>query len=371
LCLICWYEFIFSKYSPLFLFKNKQTKNNLKSGLFLNARFTKNIFKIFRHLYLFNFFNSFFFLYEFLFKFIKFSLLLKNKFFFRKFCKFDVTLSYLSLRGDRFSPLLSSNNNKLFNEYSILKNDNFIFSKKYGYANDSSCFFVLRKNLKICKNQPFMSNFHNLNFLFNFSSFNSFFKYHHHLHFFYLKSFNKDLIILNTISFLNRWNDGRSFLFNIYYYNFLPVVFGSFAFKNEILAMNWQYSQIDINFWKYSFPFFVFKTNRFGIKVKHFFNRILSSGVDFFLITDVSYHSKNLHYFDKGRFFTIGPVSSNYSPWVLSYSLPVFAASSLTEFFFLKLAILLEKNATFFKFNFLKLKWIRFMMTSPLLVFKN
>lgn len=212
----------------------------------------------------------------------------------------------------------------------------------------------------------FKKIFFSFNFLFAFTSFDPFFKHNHLYHFFHFKNYKKNLITVSIRKFLNRWKDAQNLIFNIFYYKFLPLVFGSFDFKNEILALNWNNLKFEINFWKYSFSFFVFKTNRYGLKINHFYNKLILADVNFLFISNPLYHYKNLYYFNKLKFFSIGPVGSNISPWTLSYPLPAVSISSLIEYFFLKFLVLLEKNATYFKYIFIKNNWILFFLFTKL-----
>lgn len=109
-----------------------------------------------------------------------------------------------------------------------------------------------------------------------------------------------------------------------------------------------------MNSWKYIFPFFIFKTNTFSTKVKHFLQKIELYDIDFFLVTNVNYHNKYVYYFNKLNFFSLGPVNSNLSPWLLSYSFPVFSLNPLIEYFFIKFIIMSEKKAVQVKLNFFK-----------------
>jgi len=167
----------------------------------------------------------------------------------------------------------------------------------------------------------------------------------------------RSLLVLNSSKLLKRWEDSQGLIFNIYYYNITPLLFGSFDFKNEILAVNWNYLKIDINFWRYSYPFFIFKTNKYDTKTKHFYNKINLHELNMFFISNPNFHFKNLYYFSQQRFFTLAIIPSNISPWLVSYPIPVLAINHLMEYYFLKLLIFLEKNAILYKYNFLKLQW--------------
>jgi len=92
--------------------------------------------------------------------------------------------------------------------------------------------------MKKFNHQLFLNNFFFLNFLFSFTSFNSFHNYHHHFNFFFTQEYKNDLVVVDTRRFFNRWRDSQTLIFNIYYFNFSPLLFGAVNFKNEILAIN-------------------------------------------------------------------------------------------------------------------------------------
>jgi hypothetical protein len=93
-------------------------------------------------------------------------------------------------------------------------------------------------------------------FFLNYSLFDYRFKTHANYKLFYLTDNTQPYLIIDTTKFLSRWKDSYYFLFNIFFYNCTPAVFGSFVFKKEILALNWHFNFFDINLWRYYFFFF-------------------------------------------------------------------------------------------------------------------
>ena len=217
-------------------------------------------------------------------------------------------------------------------------------------------FFFLRKNTNI------NYSLFNLFFLFNYSMFNSYFKAHHGINLFYVYSFSNKLILIDPVKFLTRWKESYDLLYNIFYYNFNPLIFSSSLFKNETLALNWNYNIFDINIWRYYFPFFIFKLSNFNKKTDFFFDKIASRGVNFFLITDCQYHYKNLHYISKKNFYSIGLVNINLDPWLVSYPIITFFENFLTQLFFFKLLIFIEKKVLLQKHLLFKNMWLNFLV---------
>lgn len=211
-------------------------------------------------------------------------------------------------------------------------------------------------NQSVSKNKVFFF-FMNLFFLLNHSSIDPQFPYFHNLHLMNVTVISSNILLTDTKKFFKRWHNAYTVLFNVFFYNFSPTVFGTPFFKNEILSLNWHYSNLDTNTWKYTFPFFVYKLNNFNRKIEFFFNKLQEANVNLYFITDCFYHFKLLHYFNKQKLYTLGLVSSNLNPWLVSYPLPVLSNNLFLQFFFLKLLVLSQKYALFYKFSFFKKNW--------------
>jgi hypothetical protein len=201
----------------------------------------------------------------------------------------------------------------------------------------------------------------NLFFLFNFSLFNSYFKVHHNFNLFYIYSYSNKLILIDPIKFFNRWKDSYDLIFNIFYHNYNPLIFSTNLFKNETLALNWNYNIFDINLWRYYFPFFTFKLFNFNRKTNYFFDKLNERGINFFLITDSHYHFKNLHYINKKKFYSIGLVNVNLNPWIVTYPILTFFENFLTQAFFFKLLVFIQRKVLVNKFIVFKNSWLSYL----------
>jgi hypothetical protein len=137
------------------------------------------------------------------------------------------------------------------------------------------------------------------------------------------------------------------------------LLFGSFFFKNEILSYNWNNSILTPHNWKYSYSFFVYKTNTFSSKVDFFFWKLNEQGIDFSLVIDTFFHFKNIFYFKKNNIYTFGLIPFNLNPWIVNYAFPILNLSLLTQYFFLKILLLIQKNSLLYKFNLLKKYWAK------------
>ncbi len=316
--------------------------------MILNKKTTTNLNDFYYYLkYLLKFFNFFF---------------LKNTINFNIFFIFKLNL--ITLKQKKINNLNKFKNN---NKY-LLNFSNYSINSKLN--NPSSLIFTNQNIAKFFfskKNNFIKNNFFNLFFLFNYSFFNSYFKPHANLKFFYLYTNSKKLIIIDSIKFLKRWNDAYDLIFNIFFYKFNPLIFSTNLFKNETLALNWNYNNFEVNSWKYYFPFFIFKLNNYNRKMDFFLNKLTLSNVNFFFITDCLYHFKNLHYFSKKNFFSIGLIDGSLNPWLVTYPIVSFFENFLIQLFFFKFLIFIEKKVLITKYFLYKNVWLNFLINKNLL----
>jgi len=268
---------------------------------------------------------------------LKLNLILKtNKFFYTKNIMFKSINKFLNFK---INYKFNQPNGHCFNDNKIIKY--FHFSKKNS---------ILEYKL------------FNLFFLFNYSLFNTNFKCHHNFKLFYIYNYSNKILLLDSTKFLMRWKESYDFLFNIFFYNFIPLIFSTNFFKNETLALNWSYNIFEINLWKYYFPFFTFKLNNYNKKTDFFFDKLSSLSINFYVITDCIYHYKNLHYIKKKNYYSIGLVNVDLDPWLVNYPIISFFESFLTQLFFFKLLIFIERRSIFLKHNIFKNLWLTFLI---------
>jgi hypothetical protein len=187
------------------------------------------------------------------------------------------------------------------------------------------------------------------------------------LHFNYKLLFGrkiKSTLWINNNRFIHAWLDGFSLIYNIFYFNYNPLLFGSMMFKKEILSFNWYFYQTEIPSWKHSFVFFVFKASRLTKKIDFFYKKTCKMGLDFAMISDTFYHAKNLYYFNKYKIFSVGLTNAATNPWLVSYAIPSLLNGFLTEFFFLKTLSVLKQHAEEVKFNIFKKNWFNLFTNS-------
>lgn len=215
------------------------------------------------------------------------------------------------------------------------------------------------KDVLFDTNQKFQTKLFNLFFLLNYSLNSSQFKINAEFKLFSAFDKKNGVAILQVKPFLLRWTDAHNLFCSIFFYNLGTALFGTTLFKNETLALNWHLNEFDINLWRYYFPFFVFKTNSYNKKIKFFLNRLEEYNVNFYIISDCTYHFKNIHFLNKHKFYSIGLVNANMSPWIVSYPIISFFDSYITQLFFFKILIFAERQIMSHRFNLLKNIWIK------------
>ena len=192
--------------------------------------------------------------------------------------------------------------------------------------------------------------------------FNSTFKANFNFKMFCLYETSKQLLIIDSKKFINRWKDAYDLIFNIFFFNYNPLIFSTKFFKNETLSINWNYNYFDINLWNYFFPFFIFKLTKYNHKSSFFFEKLNFLNINFFLITDCTYHFKNVHYMKKKNSYTVGLVNVNLNPWIISYPIISFFDSFISQSLFFKFIIIIKKLVFLKKFIFLKKLWFNFKL---------
>lgn len=280
----------------------------------------------FYYIYLFNNYLNFFFNFNFINNTIINKLFIKNFFFIK-----NKTNIYL--------------NTKLIHKFNVFD------SSLINYPSITNTFNYSKKN-KINTFKLF-----NLIFLFNYSLFNSNFKFNHNFKLFYLYNSSKNFIIIDSNKFISRWKDSYDLIYNIFFFNYNPLIFSTKLFKKETLSLNWNYNYFDNNLWNYYFPFFNYKLTKYNRKSDFFFEKLSFFNINFFIITDCTYHFKNIHYMKKKNYFSIGLVNVNLDPWLVSYPIISFFDNFITQSFFFKFMISINKIVYYSKFFLFKNLW--------------
>lgn len=76
--------------------------------------------------------------------------------------------------------------------------------------------------------------------------------------------------------------------------------------------------------------------------------------IKFLILIDCFYHFKNIYYFKKHNFFTLGLVTNSLNPLLVDFFIPILINNFFIHFFFIKFYLLTYKSVLFDKYNFYK-----------------
>lgn len=205
--------------------------------------------------------------------------------------------------------------------------------------------------------------FENVLFLFNLFFNKNHFTPHHNFDLFAIKTFKNSFVIFNVKKFFKRWNDGITFLLNLFYYNLKPLMFGNLFFKKETLALNWNYNLFNIFLWRFYSAFFTDKKIQFDSFSNYFFLQIKKFNLRFCLVSDVNNHFKNFFFFKRNFFFTIGLINVFINPWLVDYPFFLYSDNYVGQLFFFKLVFFLQKKSIYWRFTMLKVNYASFKLS--------
>ena len=146
-----------------------------------------------------------------------------------------------------------------------------------------------------------------------------------------------DLISLNTTTLFARWKNFYDLLTNILFMDLKTFFLGSRFLWGEIVANNWlNFKSKSILRWTLARSFFFYdhKPNLFSGLT---FDRLLELEPDFIFLLDMQQHRKHLFFLKPYPIYLIGLVPAYLNPWELNYPIPVFNASLLVQYYFIKL----------------------------------
>ena len=264
--------------------------------------------------------------------------------------------------------------NQLFNTYlkiKALQNNtiqhptNLTFSKPLlnRFVN-SKIYFQTPRFLR--SNQAKFSNpntfsFYNLFLIYiQYTTLNSqqFFVPHTNFKYMFLFAQNKTNSYLNLTKVYVKWVNTSNFIINLFLIQSHILVFTVKTLKNEALSFNWSSNVLNYNLFKYASPIFFNKDASFGTTSTLIFKKFNQNNLHTVFLTDVKYHEKNLHYFKKFHITTIGLISYNLNPWLVTYAIPTSNNSLFIQYFFLKLLIYFRQCSLQTKYNSYKTLWI-------------
>lgn len=154
------------------------------------------------------------------------------------------------------------------------------------------------------------------------------------------------------------WSNMYNLLFNLIFYKVEMLIFSNSFFKNEVLALNWQNSNLLNSLWRYVRPFLTYQ----GLKINDFgnyvFRRLNEYGHSLALVLDIAYHNKTIYYLRRHKFYVIGIVPSNRNIKSVDFAFSIINDTIVNQLFFIRLILLIKKNIKLYKFEQLKSTWL-------------
>lgn len=173
----------------------------------------------------------------------------------------------------------------------------------------------------------------------------------------FLFSQYKNSHYINLPKIYAKWQNTCNFILNLFFIKSNLIVFTIKTLKTEALSFNWSFNVLNYNLFKYASPMFFSKDTSFGIASTLIFKKLSQNNVNTVFLTDVKYHEKNLYYLKKFNITTIGLVSYNLNPWLVTYAIPTATNSLFIQYFFIKLLIYFQQYSLNRQYNLYKQLW--------------
>lgn len=159
----------------------------------------------------------------------------------------------------------------------------------------------------------------------------------------YFYNSGSNIGVFNLKKVFNIWVNVLNFINNILVHQLNYLFFSSSYFKYENLAINWHTKSKLQSIWRYNNPFIFFLKNKTTRYNDIFFNHLSRKASKLAIVVDVYYHKRTLHYLNKYKFFTIGPVPSTSNLYSVSLAFPVSSNSVFSNLFFIRMLFRLKK----------------------------
>lgn len=147
----------------------------------------------------------------------------------------------------------------------------------------------------------------------------------------------------NIKKLFNTWINILLILTNIFFYQLNYTVFSNSYFRYEVLSLNWQYNVLFRKALKYNYAFICFFNNKTTAQTEVYFRRLIRLKYKIAFVVDIYYHKRTLHYFNKLKFITIGPVPISSNLYSLTFAVPAATNSVFSNLFFLRLVLKLQR----------------------------
>ena len=133
-------------------------------------------------------------------------------------------------------------------------------------------------------------------------------------------------------------------VYNMLYYNLKILSFGNSIFRQEILAMNWNFFSHYYSLFKLANSSIFFQPNKLNDKFPKIFKFLRINGFHTAIVYDTNYHKKTVYYLQRLSFFSIGIVPANLPKYMLNVSLPILNDSLLMHLFTIRLFTYIKQD---------------------------
>ena len=142
--------------------------------------------------------------------------------------------------------------------------------------------------------------------------------------------------VISARKYFARWVDAYDLLLNIFYPDASIQMMSNRLFIEESLVFNWQYSSRNHKIFKYTQQYFMPKDFTHAGFVRSAVFSIFLQNIDLGIIVDTNNHKILRGHLRRYGLYVVGLVPINYSPWKVSYLIPTFSDSQLSQFSFIK-----------------------------------
>ena len=163
--------------------------------------------------------------------------------------------------------------------------------------------------------------------------------------------------LISARKYFSRWVDSYNLMFNLFYAEPSVQMLSNKLFIEESLVFNWDYSLKNYKLFKYTQPWLIFKDAPHGGYIHKLVRSLKSMNTDFLLLVDIHNHNKLLSYLQRYSFYIIGLIPVSRAPWRVSYPIPTFSDSRLSQFYFLRWTLLIKNHAKLSKYQTLQNAW--------------
>lgn len=163
--------------------------------------------------------------------------------------------------------------------------------------------------------------------------------------------------IIGITKFYNRWSQGLNLIFNLSYFNANLASFTNKIFLEDALVINWSLNHFTYKIFKFSQSVVYLKDVSYGEDSKLTYKDSELVKLDAAIISDVKSHEKNMFFLRVINVYKIGLIPANYSPWILTFPIPLLGDSLLGQFYFLNVVLRMTGLAKAKKYDTILANW--------------